>query len=144
MAIVYLSDSEDNDATKTKKLIEKEGRLCHLIKGDISSEAFCQQAVEETVAKLGRLNILVNNAAEQYPVESFEEITAEQLQRTFSVNIFSMFYLARAAMKHLKEGDTIINTTSVTSYRGNEMLVDYSSTKGAITAFTRALAFESR
>jgi len=140
VAIVYLDDKEDQDAKLTKQLIEKEGRLCHLIKGDISDEKFCQQAVEETVEKLGRLNILVNNAAQQYPVENFEEITAEQLQKTFSVNIFSMFYLAKAALKYLKEGDTIINTTSVTAYKGNQQLVDYSSTKGAIVAFTRSLS----
>ncbi|MDB5478562.1 MAG: 3-oxoacyl-(acyl-carrier-protein) reductase [Alphaproteobacteria bacterium] len=140
VAIVYLSDDEDQDAQLTKNLIEKEGRLCHLIKGDISSQEFCKRAVAETVDKLGRLNILVNNAAQQFPQESFEDITEEQLKRTFNVNIFSMFYLAQAAMKHFKEGDCIINTASVTAYKGNEQLIDYSSTKGAIVSFTRALS----
>lgn len=140
VAIIYLNDAEDQDAQLTKKMIEKEGRLCHLIKGDISDEKFCEKSVQETVEKLGRLNIVVNNAAQQFPVENFEDITQEQLIKTYSVNIFPMFYLTKYALKHLKEGDTIINTASVTAYKGNEMLIDYSSTKGAIVSFTRALS----
>lgn len=140
VAIVYLDDNEDKDAQLTKKLIEQEGRLCHLIKGDISDEAFCRKIVEQTVEKLGRLNILVNNAAQQFPVEKFEDITAEQLHKTFSVNIFPLFYMTKFALKHMKEGDSIINTTSVTSYKGHEQLIDYSATKGAVTAFTRSLS----
>jgi NAD(P)-dependent dehydrogenase (short-subunit alcohol dehydrogenase family) len=108
--------------------------------GDVGDEKFCQQAVQQTVDQFGRLDILVNNAAEQHPKESIEEISAEQLERTFRTNIFSMFYLTKAALPHLKEGSAIINTTSVTAYKGSEQLLDYSSTKGAIVAFTRSLS----
>ena len=140
VAIIYLDSHEHKDAQLTKELIEQEGRLCHLIKGDIADEKFCQKAIDETVEKLGRLNILVNNAAQQFPVEKFEDITQEQLLKTYSVNIFPMFYLTKYALKHLKEGDTIINTASVTAYHGNEQLIDYASTKGAIVTLTRSLS----
>jgi NAD(P)-dependent dehydrogenase (short-subunit alcohol dehydrogenase family) len=138
VVVAYLDEHED--ARKTKELVEQEGRRCLLVAGDIGDEAFCQQLVQQTLKEFGKLDILVNNAAEQHPQESIEQITAEQLERTFRTNIFSMFYLTKAAMKHLKPGATIINTTSVTAYRGNDTLLDYSSTKGAIVAFTRSLA----
>ncbi|MEG3848708.1 SDR family oxidoreductase [Microcoleus sp. herbarium19] len=138
VAIAYLN--EDEDAKKTKEAIEKEGRRCISLAGDIGDESTCQNLVEQTVKEFGRLDILINNAAEQHPQESIEDITAEQLERTFRTNIFSMFYLTKAALKHLKEGSAIINTTSVTAYKGNEQLLDYSSTKGAIVAFTRSLS----
>jgi NAD(P)-dependent dehydrogenase (short-subunit alcohol dehydrogenase family) len=138
VAIVYLNEHED--AKKTKEMVEKEGRRCLTISGDIGDEEFCQQAVQQTVNGFGKLDILVNNAAEQHPQESIEKISAEQLEKTFRTNIFSMFYLTKAALPHLQEGSTIINTTSVTAYKGNPKLLDYSSTKGAIVAFTRALS----
>jgi NAD(P)-dependent dehydrogenase (short-subunit alcohol dehydrogenase family) len=138
VAIVYLS--EQQDAEETKRLVEAEGKRCLPIQGDIGDEKFCQQAVEQTVRELGHLDILINNAAEQHPQESIEQITAEQLERTFRTNIFSMFFLTKAALPHLKEGSAIINTTSVTAYKGNPQLLDYSSTKGAIVAFTRSLS----
>jgi NAD(P)-dependent dehydrogenase (short-subunit alcohol dehydrogenase family) len=138
IAAAYLSEHED--AEETKRLVEDEGRRCILLAGDVGDEQFCARAVDETVRSLGRLDILVNNAAEQHPQESIEDITAEQLERTFRTNIFSMFYLTKAALPHLKDGSSIINTTSITAYRGNPQLLDYSSTKGAIVAFTRSLA----
>jgi NAD(P)-dependent dehydrogenase (short-subunit alcohol dehydrogenase family) len=138
VAIVYLN--EHQDAQDTRAQVEQEGRRCLLIAGDAGDEGFCQQAVEQTVETLGRLDILVNNAAEQHPQDSLEKITAEQLERTFRTNIFSYFYMARAALPHLQPGSAIINTTSVTAYRGSEHLIDYASTKGAIVAFTRSLA----
>jgi NAD(P)-dependent dehydrogenase (short-subunit alcohol dehydrogenase family) len=138
VAVVYLN--EHKDAKETKSLVEKLGRNCLLIAGDIAEEEFCRNAVQQTVDQLERLDILVNNAAVQYPQESITDITAEQLQKTFATNIFSMFYLVKAAMPHLKEGSAIINTTSVTSYRGSPQLIDYASTKGSIVSFTRSLA----
>jgi len=138
VAICYLNEHED--ANETKRHVEQEGRRCLLIAGDIGDESHCQQAVEQTISELGKLDILVNNAAEQHPQDSIEDITAEQLERTFRTNIFAMFYLVKAALKHLKEGSTIINTTSVTAYKGSPQLLDYSSTKGAIVAFTRSLS----
>ncbi len=138
VAIVYLD--EDKDAEETKAMVEQEGSRCLLIKGDIGGEQFCKAAIEETVAAFGRLDILVNNAAEQHPQENFEDISADQLRKTYETNIFSFFYCTSAAMKHLKDGSAIINTSSVTAYRGSEELIDYSSTKGAIVSFTRSLA----
>ncbi|MBW4576063.1 MAG: SDR family oxidoreductase [Aphanothece sp. CMT-3BRIN-NPC111] len=138
VAIGYLN--EHDDAKETKKLVEEQGRKCVTIPGDIGDEKFCQQVVQQTIGEFGKLDILVNNAAEQHPQESIEDISAEQLERTFRTNIFSMFYLTKAALKHLKEGSTIVNTTSVTAYKGNPQLLDYSSTKGAIVAFTRSLS----
>lgn len=138
IAVVYLN--EHKDAEETRKMVEEEGRRCLLIAGDVADDAFCRESVEKTVAELGRLDILVNNAAEQHPQESIEDITNEQLERTFRTNIFSYFYMVRAALPHLKEGSAIINTTSVTAYRGSPKLLDYSSTKGAIVAFTRSLS----
>jgi len=138
VAVVYLSEHED--AQETKRQVEQEGRRCLLIAGDVGDEAFCQRAVRLTMDQLGQLHILVNNAAEQHPQDSIAKITAEQLERTFRTNIFGMFFLVKAVLPHLKAGATIINTTSVTAYQGNPMLIDYSSTKGAIVAFTRSLS----
>jgi NAD(P)-dependent dehydrogenase (short-subunit alcohol dehydrogenase family) len=138
VAIVYLN--EHQDAKKTQQLVEQYGRKCLAIAGDIGNENFCKEAVQKTVDEFGKLDILVNNAAEQHPQSSIEDITAEQLERTFRTNIFSMFFMTKAAMKYLKQGSAIINTTSVTAYKGNEQLLDYSSTKGAIVAFTRSLS----
>ena len=138
VAIVYLA--EDEDAQKTKQLVESEGRRCLTIRGDVGDESFCRQAVDQTVKEFGKLDILVNNAAEQHPKSSLEEITAEQLEKTFRTNIFAYFFMAKAALPHLKEGSSIINTTSVTAYKGSPQLLDYSSTKGAIVAFTRSLS----
>jgi NAD(P)-dependent dehydrogenase (short-subunit alcohol dehydrogenase family) len=138
VALLYLN--EHQDAEDTKRRVEAEGRRCITIAGDIGDEQFCKEAVQQTVQQLGYLDILVNNAAEQHPQESIEDITAEQLERTFRTNIFSMFFLTKAALPHLKQGSAIINTTSVTAYKGNQQLLDYSSTKGAIVAFTRSLS----
>ncbi len=138
VAIVYLE--EQADAEETKQLVEKEGVRCLLLSGDIGDESFCKQAVQQTVDGLGGLDILVNNAGEQHPIESILEISTEQLEKTFRTNIFSMFHLTKAALPHLNRGSAIINTTSITAYKGNPMLVDYSATKGAVTSFTRSLA----
>lgn len=138
VGIMYLS--EHDDAKETKGLVEKYGRRAVAIAGDIGNESFCQSAVQQVVDEFGKLDILVNNAAEQHPQESIEDITKEQLEKTFRTNIFSMFFMTKAAMKHLKKGSAIINTTSVTAYKGSPQLLDYSSTKGAIVAFTRSLS----
>lgn len=138
VAIVYLS--EDPDAQHVKERVEAHGQKCLLVKGNVRDEAFCRQAVEQTVKQFGSLNILVNNAATQTDKESLEEISTEQLHETFETNIFSQFYITRAALPHLKEGSCIINTASVTAYRGSPSLLDYSATKGAIVTFTRSLA----
>lgn len=138
VAIVYLN--EHDDANVTKREVEQEGRKCILIAGDIGDEAFSQQIVKQTMSKLGRLDIVVNNAAEQHPQQNIADITAEQLERTFRTNIFAMFYLTKAALPCLDKGSSIINTASVTAYKGHPMLVDYSATKGAIVSFTRSLS----
>src|SRR5437762_6433915 len=138
VAVVYLE--EKKDASETKSLVEEHGRKCLLIAGDVGDERFCRRAVEETIKKLGKIDLVVNNAAEQHPQESIEKITERQLEQTFRTNIFSFFFMTKAAMKHLKKGAVIINTTSVTAYKGSAHLLDYSSTKGAITAFTRSLS----
>jgi NAD(P)-dependent dehydrogenase (short-subunit alcohol dehydrogenase family) len=138
LAIVYLNEHED--AHDTRGVIEQYGGECLLIAGDIGDEEFCKTAVRETVDHFGRLDILINNAAEQHPQKSIEDISAEQLRKTFQTNIFSMFYLVKASLPHFKDGSCIINTTSITAYKGNEELIDYSSTKGAIVSFTRSLS----
>ncbi|GKS11484.1 NAD(P)-dependent oxidoreductase [Paenibacillus chitinolyticus] len=138
VAIVYLS--EHSDAEKTKSLVEREGRKCLLIPGDLGDESFCKKVIDQTVSGFGKLDILVNNAGEQHPQNSLEDITAAQLEKTFRTNIFSMFFLTKAALPHLKRGSAVINTTSITAYKGNPTLIDYSSTKGAIVSFTRALS----
>lgn len=137
-AVVYLE--EHADAQETQRLVQAQGRKCILIPGDISSEKFCHEAVEKTVEEFGRLDILINNAAEQYVEPSLEEIDSARLGGVFSTNIFSMFYLTKAALPHLKAGSSIINTTSINAYKGNTSLLTYSTTKGAIVAFTRSLS----
>ena len=138
VAIAYLDEEEDANATKQR--VEKEGVKCVLLPGDLSNEQHCKDIVEETARQLGSLNILVNNVAQQYPQQGLEYITAEQLEKTFRINIFSYFHVAKAALSHLKQGDVIINTASIVAYEGNETLIDYSATKGAIVAFTRSLS----
>jgi NAD(P)-dependent dehydrogenase (short-subunit alcohol dehydrogenase family) len=138
IAIVYLD--EEVDAKETQRLIEAEGRQCLLLKGDVKKAAFCKKAVGQTVSTLGKLNILVNNAGMQVPQKDPKAIDEKQLEDTFRTNIFAYFHFANEALEYLKEGDCIINTTSVTAYRSSPNLVDYSSTKGAITSFTRSLA----
>jgi NAD(P)-dependent dehydrogenase (short-subunit alcohol dehydrogenase family) len=138
IAILYLC--EHDDAAKTKEIVEGEGRRAITIAGDIGSKQFCERAVQLAVDQLGHLDILVNNAGEQHYDADIETITEEQLRRTFQTNIFGMFYLTQAALPHLKQGSAIINCTSETMYMGSPGLLDYSATKGAITAFTRSLA----
>ena len=138
VAILYLC--EHDDAAKTKEIVENEGRRAITIAGDIGDKNFCNDAVKRTVDELGGLDILVNNAGEQHPDGDIRDITEEQLRRTFQTNIFGMFFMTQAAMDHLKQGSAIINCTSETMYAGSKLLLDYSSTKGAITAFTRSLA----
>lgn len=138
VAICYLE--EDKDAAETQQLVEGYGRRCLTMAGDIGDEQFCQDIVTRTVQELGRLDILVNNAAEQHPEESIEDIKTENLERTYRSNILSMFFLVQAALPHLQKGSSIINTSSVTAYRGSPHLLDYSSTKGAIVSFTRSLS----
>ena len=138
VAISYLN--EHQDAEEVRKGVEEYGRRCLLLPGNIRDAAFCQKIVDDTVKEFGKLDILVNNAATQTEQESLEKISDEQLLETYETNIFSMFRITRAALPHLKEGSAIINTTSVTAYRGSGHLIDYASTKGAIVAFTRSLA----
>jgi len=138
VVIAYLDEHED--AQETQRYIEAEGRECVTVAGDIGDAQFCHKLVETVVSSFGKLDIVVNNAAQQYPQQSIEDISEEQLLKTFRINIFSMFYIVKAALPHLKEGARVINTTSVTAYRGSSHLVDYSSTKGAIVAFTRSLS----
>jgi NAD(P)-dependent dehydrogenase (short-subunit alcohol dehydrogenase family) len=138
VVVVYLDEHED--ATHTRREVEKQGRKCELLAGDVGDEAFAQQIVARTLEVFGRIDILVNNAAEQHPQDEFSAVTREQLERTFRTNLFSMFDLTRYALAHMKEGSCIINTTSVTAYRGSPQLIDYSATKGAIVSFTRSLA----
>jgi NAD(P)-dependent dehydrogenase (short-subunit alcohol dehydrogenase family) len=138
VAIVYLC--EHDDAQKTKEIVEKEGRRAIAIAGDVGDKALCDQAVEQTIEAFGKLDILVNNAGEQHPDDDIRDITEHQLRRTFQTNIFGYFFMVQAARPHLKEGSAIINCTSVTMYRGSKALLDYSATKGAITAFTRSLS----
>ncbi len=138
VAISFLD--EQKDAEDTAREIEQEGRKCILIPGDIGDEDHCRKTVARVVRELGRLDVLVNNAAEQHPQKSIEDITSKQLERTFRTNIFSFFYMTKAALPHLKKGSAIVNTTSVTAYKGSSDLLDYSTTKGAIVAFTRSLS----
>lgn len=140
IAIIYKSARERDDAVETRDAIEKEDRACLLMQGDVGDEFFCHNCIEKVLDKWKDLNIVVNNAAVQYPQKSLTGITQEQLMETFRTNIFSYFYLSKAALKYLGRGDVILNTTSVTAYKGRADLIDYSSTKGAIVSFTRALA----
>ena len=138
IAIIYLD--EDRDADETLAAIKKEGSEGIKLRGDIAKEEFCFESVDQVIERFGRLDILVNNAAEQHEAADPLDISAAQLQHTFQTNVFGMFYLTKAALRHLKEGSSIINTTSVTAYKGNKELIDYASTKGAIVAFTRSLS----
>ncbi|OZM58741.1 NAD(P)-dependent oxidoreductase [Lottiidibacillus patelloidae] len=138
IVISYLN--EHQDAEETKQLVIKEGRQCLLIPGDVGQEATCQAIVKHTIEQFGKIDCVVNNAAEQHPQKGLDDITAEQLLKTFQTNIFSYFYLSKAALPHLKTGSTIINTASITAYEGHDQLLDYSATKGAIVTFTRSLS----
>ena len=138
VAVMYLD--EHQDAQKTRAEIEKVGRKCLLIPGDVGDESHCKEAVERVIGEWGKLDCLVNNAAEQHVQKTIEDISEKQLTDTFRTNIFGYFYMTKAALPHLKEGATIINTTSVTAFAGMPLLLDYSSTKGAILAFTRSLS----
>jgi NAD(P)-dependent dehydrogenase (short-subunit alcohol dehydrogenase family) len=140
VAILYFD--EHADAEETKKMVEQKGKKCIIINGDIGEEKFCKQAVDKVISEFGKIDILVNNAAEQHTQKCIEDISKEQLERTFKTNIFGMFYLTKAAMPYLKDGASIINTASVTAYEGHELLLDYSSTKGAVVTFTRSLALQ--
>jgi NAD(P)-dependent dehydrogenase (short-subunit alcohol dehydrogenase family) len=138
VAIVYFN--EHKDAALTKELVEKEGQQCITITADVSKESDCKRSVTRAYKAFIKLDILVNNSAVQYPKDSITKISKAQLEKTFKTNIFSYFYMAKHALKYMKEGSCIINTTSVTAYRGSEHLIDYASTKGAIVSFTRSLA----
>src|SRR5207248_9379362 len=138
VCIVYLE--EHRDAKETEQLVEQHGRKCLLIDGDVGDEKFCAKVVDQTLSEFGRIDILINNAAEQHPQDSIGKITAKQLERTFRTNVFAYFFLTKAAMKHLKKGAVIVNTTSVTAYKGSPKLLDYSASKGAEIAFTRSLS----
>lgn len=138
VAIIYLN--EDKDAKKTRQLVEEEGKECLIISGDLKDPRFCESAVKKCLKTFGELNVIVNNAAVQFPDKELDKITTKQLHTTFETNIYPYFYITKYALKHLKEGDCIINTSSVTAYRGSGHLVDYASTKGAIVSFTRSLS----
>ncbi len=138
VAIVYLE--EDGDAAKTKRLVENEGRRCLTIKGDIRDRNFCSKLVKQTLDEFQRINILVNHAGEQHPSKDPQELDFDLMERTFQTNIFAMYYITLPVLKQMKEGDCIINTTSVTAYSGSPRFIDYSATNGAVTSFTRALA----
>jgi NAD(P)-dependent dehydrogenase (short-subunit alcohol dehydrogenase family) len=138
IAIIYLE--EHKDANKTSELVKREGSDAILISGDVGEEKFCRSAVDKALEKFGRIDILVNNAAEQHETEDVREIDAAQIQRTFRTNVFSFFYMVKHALAHMNKGACIINTTSVTAYQGHNTLLDYSATKGAIVSFTRSLS----
>ena len=139
VAIVYLSE-EQQDAEETKQAVEREGRECLLIPGDVGDAAFCRRAVAQTVRRLGQLDVLVNNAAYQHRQEGLEKLSEEQWEKTFRTNIFGYFYMTKAAIQHMKPGSAIINTSSETGLEGNKQLLDYAATKGAINAFSKSLA----
>jgi NAD(P)-dependent dehydrogenase (short-subunit alcohol dehydrogenase family) len=138
IAIVYLD--EHKDANATRDLVVREGSEAIILSGDVGDEDFCEAAVEATVEQFGRLDILVNNAAEQHETDDVRNIDAAQVERTFRTNIFSMFFMAKHALRHMPKGGTIINTTSITAYQGHKTLIDYAATKGAIVALTRSLS----
>ena len=137
VAVVYLD--EDDDANDTRKKVEAFGRKCLLLRGDLRQEKFCKDAVDKAVKEFGRIDVLINNAGTQTEAESIEQIETENMIKTFETNIFSMFWITKAAVPHMKKGSAIINTTSVTAYKGHPKLIDYSATKGAIVTFTRSL-----
>ena len=138
IAFVYLD--EHKDAEETVRLVEKEGRRALSMAGDVGDEEFCRRAVDETVRQLGRLDVLVNNAAEQHETKEPLEISAKQLERTFRTNVFGYFFMTKHALRHMKAGSSIINTTSITAYQGHPTLIDYAATRGAVLAFTRSMA----
>ena len=138
VAIEYLE--ENVDAQETKRMVEEEGGSCLILEGDLKDAAFCKKSIASCIKKFKKLNILVNNAAVQFPKDRLEQISEKQLEKTFRTNIFAYFYIAKAALPYLKKGDVIINTSSVTAYRGSDHLMDYASTKGAIVSFTRSLS----
>jgi NAD(P)-dependent dehydrogenase (short-subunit alcohol dehydrogenase family) len=138
VALVYLEETED--ATITADAVKAEGREALLLRGDVGDKGFCETVVGKVIEEFGKIDVLVNNAAEQHPKEEITEITPEQLQKTFETNLFGYFYMTQAAMPYLEAGASIVNTTSVTAYRGSPSLLDYSATKGAIVAFTRSLS----
>lgn len=138
IVIAYLN--EHKDAKKVKEQVEKIGQKCLLISGDLGNEKFCQKVIKDTINKFGKLNILVNNVGEQHPQDAIDKVTKKQLLETFNTNIFSYFYMIKYAVPHLKKGSAIINTSSVTCYKGSDQLIDYSATKGAIVALTRSLS----
>jgi NAD(P)-dependent dehydrogenase (short-subunit alcohol dehydrogenase family) len=138
VAILYLDQHQD--AEETRRVVEEQGRKCLAFAGDVADRDVCHKVIDETLAKLGKLDILINNAAEQHPQEKLEDISEDQWEKTFRTNIFGMFQMTKAALPHLQKGASIINTTSVTAYKGSPQLLDYSATKGAITAFTRSLS----
>ncbi|MWD28509.1 SDR family oxidoreductase [Aquicoccus sp. SCR17] len=138
--VAFIYKTETEDAEETVRLIEAEGAEALSIKGDVGDKAFCQQAVDHVADRFGRLDILVNNAAEQHAQDNFEDVSEEQIERTFRTNIFGQMFMVQAALPHLSEGSAIVATTSVTAYRGQDLLIDYSATKGAILSFTRAMA----
>ena len=138
VAIVYLN--EDEDANITKNLIENENGECLLLKGDVGDEEFCNLVIREVINKFSKINIIINNAAEQHEVQNITDLTTEQLERTFKTNVFSAFYMIKSGVPHLSSGDCIINTTSITAYNGHETLIDYSASKGALTTLTRSMA----
>lgn len=140
VAIAYLDEAEDVDANKTMELIEQYGGKAKKIRIDISEEENCEKLIDDVIQEFGSLNILVNNAGKQFPQDDISQISSDQLRETFDANFFGLFYLSKAALTHMKEGDCIINTSSVTAYNGSPGLIDYSATKGAITSFTRSLA----
>lgn len=140
ITIVYFADEETRDAEKTKAIVEDEGRNAICLQGDLGRQDFADKVVAATIDRFGKLDIVINNAGEQHPDDDVEDITEEQLRRTFQTNIFSMFFLVQAARPHLAKGSAIVNCTSVTMYKGSDNLLDYSATKGAITAFTRSLS----
>ena len=138
VAIIYLN--EDEDAIDTQNRVRDEGRECLLLSGDVRNESFCRQAVNETISRFGQLDVLVNNAAVQFPKDNLEEILSDQFRETFETNMYAYFYFAHEAVKHMEKGSSIINTTSINAFKGSGHLVDYAATKGAIMAFTRSLA----
>lgn len=140
VVIAYLNEHED--AAETRRLVEEKGRRCLVIAGDLGEEERCREVITRTLQQFGKVDILVNNAAEQHPQSSIVDISAAQLEKTFRTNVFAMFYLVKAALPHLQRGACIVNTTSVTAYRGSPQLLDYSSTKGAIVSFTRTLSLQ--
>jgi NAD(P)-dependent dehydrogenase (short-subunit alcohol dehydrogenase family) len=132
--------NEEVDAEETKKVIEAKDRKCIALAGDIGDESFCKEVVKNTIRAFGKIDILINNAAVQYPKQSIEEISSEQLEKTFKTNVFSFFYMTKAVLPHLERGSSIINTSSITAYQGDKTLIDYSATKGAISTFTYSMA----